>query len=444
MLETDSSPLAAPEPGVRPDAPTSVAASESASLTEETPGSLEASNVHKAAVATQDKATDAREAPAVEAAEKALDPAAAESIETQAEVGAAKSGQTAPTSTREAPRIEPPRATLIPFVAPQPQPQSSGSRLGAFGRFATDRRFQTGAAAACLAFVAVVAGGATLKEAADAQGESQRLAQAVSAINARIEALEAAKPRDEAAEFRKAVNEARGGLATSRDLSANIAQMNARLDRMEHEQQARLDKLGEHLEHDAAGRSAEAQARGADVAARLDQLEKSDVTARLDRLEKADFASRIDKLEKADVAARIDKMEKKIATQSAAAQPAAAPLPPQKETSVAQGVSNEVTGSIEKPRPTDPIHGWYLVEIRNGSAIVENRQGLRQIAPGDSLAGAGKVERFERRGREWVVVTDQGVIVQAPAGSYASRVVLRPPMYGPYGGFGPGYGGYED
>ena len=82
--------------------------------------------------------------------------------------------------------------------------------------------------------------------------------------------------------------------------------------------------------------------------------------------------------------------------------------------------------------------------MRNGSALVENRQGVRQIAPGDSLPGAGKVERFEKRGREWVVVTDQGLIAQAPAGSYAPRVVLRPPTYSPYGGFGPGYGGYED
>jgi len=41
---------------------------------------------------------------------------------------------------------------------------------------------------------------------------------------------------------------------------------------------------------------------------------------------------------------------------------------------------------------------------------VESRRGLREIAPGDSLPGAGRVQAIERRGRQWVVVTSNGVI----------------------------------
>ncbi|HLH48379.1 MAG TPA: hypothetical protein VKV96_03470 [Roseiarcus sp.] len=370
----------------------------------------------------------AGEAPPVSAAAPTDAEACPEPIEVRA-----NAGSSAETPAREAPAVEPVRATLIPFVAPRPQ----GAAFGGLGRFAADRRFQTAAAAACLALIAVVAGGATLERASKSERESQRLAQAVSAMSARIAAMETAKPRDETAEIRKAVSEARGGLATSRDLSATIAQLNARLDRLEREHQARLDKLGDRLEHEVAARGADAQTRSADLAQRVDRLEKTDIAARLDKLEKSDLAARIDKLEKADFAARIDKVEKKVAAQTASA---AAPLPPQKAAAASPGVSNEVTGSIERPHPTEPIRGWYLIEMRNGSAVVENRQGMHQIAPGDSLPGAGKVERFERRGREWVVVTDQGVIVQASAGSYAPRVVLRPPGYGPYG---PGYD-YED
>ncbi len=349
----------------------------------------------------------------------------ASSVETPSLHDAAKGEAEAKTPPREAPRVDPPRATLIPFVAPQKR----SSPFSGLGRFATDRRLQTGAAAAFLALVAVVAGGATLQ--ARSQGESQRLAEAVSALSARLDAIEAVKPHDEAVEIRKAVAEARGGLASSRDLTATVAQLNARLDRVEREQQARLDKLGDHLEHDATARNADAQARGADLAARVDKLEKTDIAARIDKLEKADLAGRVDKLEKIDVAARIDKVEKKM--QSAAAQSAIAPLPPQKEAAASLAVSNDITGSIEKPHPSEahlsePIRGWYLVEMRNGSAIVESRQGARLIAPGEVLLGAGKVERFEKRGHDWVVVTDQGVIPQAPAGSYAPRVVLRPPM----------------
>jgi len=378
-----------------------------------------------------DKAPPAESA-ASEAPSAAAGQAGAEARPEPIEIRA-NAGASAEPPAREAPPVEPARATLIPFVAPRRQ----GSALGALGRFAADRRFQTAAAAACLALVAIVAGGATLERAAKSERESQRLAQAVSAMSARIAAVETARPRDETAEIRKAVSEARGGLATSRDLSATIAQLNARLDRLEREHQARLDKLGDRLEREVAARGAESQTRSADLAQRLDRLEKTDVAARLDKLEKSDLAARVDKLEKADLSARIDKVEKKVAAQTASA---AAPLPPQKAAAASPGVSNEVTGSIERPHPTEPIRGWYLIEMRNGSAVVENRQGMHQIAPGDSLPGAGKVERFEKRGREWVVVTDQGVIVQAAAGSYAPRVVLRPPAYGPYG---PGYD-YED
>jgi hypothetical protein len=434
-FETLSSSTALPEEADGGNAlaaePTPAPKAEAASMTESEPGR----DAAKAAAFVEPPSGLTVDQPAAgeAAAMSSARPAAAEVVSP----GKAAKGQTeADAALREAPHIEPQRATLIPFVPPQPK----NSPFSAFGRFATDRRFQTGAAAACLALVAIVAGGATLQ--ARSQGESQRLAQAVSALDARLDAIEAARPHEEAAEIRKAVAEARGGLASAHDLSATVAQLNARLDRVEREQQARLDKLGDRLERDAAARNADAQARGADLVARIDKLEKADAAARIERLEKADLVGRIDRIEKADVAARIDKVEKKM--QSAAAQPPAAPLPPQKAAAAAQGVSNEVTGSIEKPHPSEPIRGWFLVEMRNGSAIVENRQGERQIEPGDVLPGAGKVERFEKRGRDWIVVTDQGVIPQAPAGSYAPRVVLRPPMYGPYGGFGPGYGGYED
>jgi hypothetical protein len=345
-----------------------------------------------------------------------LAPAAGES-----ETSAAKTFQ-----TREAPTIEPPRATLIPFVAPS---AARASRIGALGRFAFDRRFQAGAAAACLALVAMAAAGAGFDRFAKSQHESQDLARAVSALSTRIDAIDAARPREEAVEIRKAVSEARGGLASSRDLSSTVAQLNARLDRLEREQQARLDKLNERVEHDVAARNADAQARSVDLASRIEKLEKADVASRIDRIEKADLGS------------RLDKVEKKVVPQTATATPPTPPAAPRDPTAAAAapGVSNEVTGSIERPRPTAPIRGWVLTEVRNGAALVANRQGLHEIEPGDVLPGAGKVERFEKRGREWVVVTDQGIIVQAE--NFAPRVVIHPPMLGgPYGG----YGGYDE
>ncbi len=342
----------------------------------------------------------------------------------------ASQGQSPAPALTENAAAAPPRATLIPFIAAADKP----ARLGATGRPGADWRLKAGVAAACLTLVVAVAGAATLAQATKSQSESQNLAQAVSAVAARIDAVEAARPREEATEIRKAVTEARGGLATARDVTATVAQLNARLDRLEHEQEARLEKLGERVDHDAAARSTEAQAHSADLASRIE------------RLERADLAGQIDKIEKADFAARIDKIEKKAATQTIAA--TSPPTPPARDTTTvaaSPGVSNEITGSIERPHPTAPIRGWVLAEMRNGAAVVENHQGLRQVTPGDVLPGAGKIERFEKRGHEWVVVTDEGVIVEASAGTYAPHVVARPPMYGPYNGFGPGsYGAYGE
>jgi hypothetical protein len=322
----------------------------------------------------------------------------------------------------QAPAVEAQRVGLIPFVE---TPSAENNNRPGRASGASPYRFKAVAAVACLALIATAAGAATYHwvtiEVARSERDSTQLASAVAAISSRLDALDAAKPHEEAAEVRKVVAEARGGLATSKDVTATVSQLNARLDRLEHDGQSRVDKLGERLDHDVAARSAEAQAHAADMAARLEKLEKTDISGRL------------------------EKVEKKVATAAVVPTPPVAP----KEASApaptpSPAVSNEITGSIEKQRPpTTAIHGWTLTEIRNGSALVESRQGFRDVAVGDYLPGAGHIERFERRGREWVIVTDQGVIEQAPANSYGPRM-FRTPGYGPYADYGYGYRYGED
>jgi hypothetical protein len=60
---------------------------------------------------------------------------------------------------------------------------------------------------------------------------------------------------------------------------------------------------------------------------------------------------------------------------------------------------------------TEPVEGWVLREVYNGSALVESRnRGLYEVGPGNVIPGVGKVEAVERRGGRWVVVTDKGLI----------------------------------
>ncbi|MET0430123.1 MAG: hypothetical protein ABW026_16705 [Microvirga sp.] len=73
-----------------------------------------------------------------------------------------------------------------------------------------------------------------------------------------------------------------------------------------------------------------------------------------------------------------------------------------------------------KPKPVAPekppvIEGWAVRDVYDGAAILENRRRrIVEVGPGDTLPGVGRVDSVERRGREWVVVTRQGLVTPQP------------------------------
>jgi hypothetical protein len=91
------------------------------------------------------------------------------------------------------------------------------------------------------------------------------------------------------------------------------------------------------------------------------------------------------------------------------------------------------TASIAKPLPTPARveagaqHGqaqaakryraYVLRDINDGMAMIEGEDGMVEAAPGDVLPGGARVQRLEKRGGEWIVVTDRGYI--APEGRWA-------------------------
>jgi hypothetical protein len=200
--------------------------------------------------------------------------------------------------------------------------------------------------------------------------ETEALARTVDALTARLDAIDNAKAHDELVELRRSVGEIRSGAASSQELGSALAQLSQRVEKLDREASAKVEKLGERFDHDANTQAAE-------------------------------LSARIEKLERKVVAAAAPSPTPPPGAPAQPKQPAVAPK-------FGANVSMETTGSIERPRPL--LRRYVVLGVRDDVALIEGRDGERAVRPGDVLPGAGRVERIEPAGESWVVVTDQGLI----------------------------------
>jgi len=56
------------------------------------------------------------------------------------------------------------------------------------------------------------------------------------------------------------------------------------------------------------------------------------------------------------------------------------------------------------------IPGWTIVDVRDGTAVLEGPDGIRMAARGDTIPGVGRVESIVRWGSRWVIATASGLI----------------------------------
>lgn len=173
---------------------------------------------------------------------------------------------------------------------------------------------------------------------------------------------------------------------------------------------AHLDSLKTKLESQSAKQAQDSHASEATIANLQKSLaaQKADATATAAQLQ-----AKIDHIQ----ASAIDRTPT-----------GSIPTPPEKPQSNAPAnlfakPSERITlGDRAAPaKATDPAQqsvyrSFVLRDVANGMAVVEGSNGLDEVGPGDTLPGGARVERLEKRGREWVLVTNRGVI--APDGRW--------------------------
>jgi hypothetical protein len=228
------------------------------------------------------------------------------------------------------------------------------------------------AATAALAVVLAVAGALYLEDRqqtralAERTAETESLAHTIKSLKVRLDVIDTAMSNASLADLRQSVGEIKSTAVSTREMSGALAQLSQRVDKLDHEASAKVDKLTERVDHEASA-----------------------VTAGL--------------------TTRIDKLEQKIAAPPPAPLQVAQPKPAARPKF--DNVSMDKTGSIERPRPL--LRGYVVLDARDDVALVGGRYGEREVRQGDFIPGAGRVERIELGGNGWVVTTSAGLIASA-------------------------------
>jgi len=153
------------------------------------------------------------------------------------------------------------------------------------------------------------------------------------------------------------------------------------------------------------------------LTARLDAA-KSETSALISALaDKIERARREPEEKHSQLLSRLDRMEQRFSAPAALGSTSASAAPPasaaQKQTQFALAAGKlpaEPENGQRKPRL---ITNWIVRDAYDGIALVESSRGAIEVAPGETIPGAGKVKSIERRGAGWIVITSQGIVDSA-------------------------------
>ena len=145
---------------------------------------------------------------------------------------------------------------------------------------------------------------------------------------------------------------------------------------------ARLMQEAKALKVLVEGQRAELASQNAQLAGRLDKIER-DTDSKLGRTSE-----------------RMDRVERQLADPTpigTSAKPVAAKAAP------------GLPATKPDVSPAGPS-GYLLRGVQDGVALIQSRRGTIEVEQGDIIPGIGRVQAIERRGGRWTVVTTTGVI----------------------------------
>jgi hypothetical protein len=81
---------------------------------------------------------------------------------------------------------------------------------------------------------------------------------------------------------------------------------------------------------------------------------------------------------------------------------------PRRASAVEPAGASDAAGEPSGPAPSSP--DYVVVDVADGSAVIQGLGGVRQIRLGAVVPGIGRVTAIERIGTEWVILGSGGVI----------------------------------
>jgi len=177
---------------------------------------------------------------------------------------------------------------------------------------------------------------------------------------------------------------------------------------------ARADKLRAEQHQEIADLRASVKSLKSQLEAQAEKAQGSEATVASLQKSLADAKSQTQALH-----LQMEKLAREAAKEALKPTQAAQPLPFER-----RAPDRAPTGSIAPQPPARPAAApaavkpaaakryaaYVLRDVNDGVAMVEGEDGMEEVAPGDILPGGARVQRFEKRGRGWVVLTDRGYI----------------------------------